>query len=434
MKKTKITIIVICALLLIVGILFGTYKLFFAPHRGTVSDLAYTSSLSNTLTKDQAAADIDYMLKLLKQRHPACIDELPEAVASQSRLEKDNLPEQVTVLQIWQASARILAQLNDAHTKVDINMEIDEQIPISFRFSNDKLYCDEGENAGNAIVSIGGISVEDLLRTFKTQFSYEQDGYAEYRFARLCRWKDDLAFLNVDVSIPLVIAFETPDGKISETYTFESYEPEQDAQATPFVTYVIDNENKVGIFTLTECNYNDLYRETLNRFFAEVKDNQIQTVIVDLQNNGGGNSMVANEFIRYLDVDEYFSFGNVDIRCGSILIKIKKSKIINSKIKDLLFQGDVYVLTAPRTFSSATDFATMISDNGIGKIVGETSGGMPSSYGDTLLFQLPNSKLTYTVSYKQFHRPDESKDSLPLIPDYPLPARDALEKVYELVR
>lgn len=59
------------------------------------------------------------------------------------------------------------------------------------------------------------------------------------------------------------------------------------------------------------------------------------------------------------------------------------------------------------TNSSETYFA-MISDNNLGKIVGKLSGGNPTCYGDTLFFQLKNSKIRYTISHKKMRRPNNT--------------------------
>jgi len=99
-----------------------------------------------------------------------------------------------------------------------------------------------------------------------------------------------------------------------------------------------------------------------------------------------------------------------------------------------VFSGDVYVLTSTDSFSAAMDFATLLSDNGLCTVVGEIPGNMPSSYGDVLYFQTPNALLAFTVSYKYFMRPDESKSNLPLLPDVQISANDALEEALRLIQ
>ena len=91
------------------------------------------------------------------------------------------------------------------------------------------------------------------------------------------------------------------------------------------------------------------------------------------------------------------------------------------------YNGKLYALTSNYTFSSAMDFAVVISDNGLGKIVGEIPGNMPTCYGDKLTFQAPYSKLLCSVSFKKFYRVDRSKDEYPLIPDIEVSAKEAQE-------
>lgn len=79
-------------------------------------------------------------------------------------------------------------------------------------------------------------------------------------------------------------------------------------------------------------------------------------------------------------------------------------------------------------------FTTLIRDNNLGKVIGEPSGNKPSAYGDLLLFQLPNSKLPLTLTYKYFSRPDISKDlEEAIMPDYPIKQEQAIEELYRII-
>ena len=84
-------------------------------------------------------------------------------------------------------------------------------------------------------------------------------------------------------------------------------------------------------------------------------DNGINNVVVDLRNIGGGNSMVGNAFMRSIDVDSYRTW-DVDERYGWYLLK-QKNIVNQNKKKELVFDGNIYVLTSVQTFSSAMDFA-----------------------------------------------------------------------------
>ncbi len=84
------------------------------------------------------------------------------------------------------------------------------------------------------------------------------------------------------------------------------------------------------------------------------------------------------------------------------------------------FDGNLFVLTGPMTFSTAADFAALIKDLEVGKIVGGETGGLASSYGDVFSCELPNSGLRLGISYKYFLRPGGFDDGRGVIPDIPI--------------
>jgi C-terminal processing protease CtpA/Prc len=232
--------------------------------------------------------------------------------------------------------------------------------------------------------------------------------------------------------IPLVLENPNDSSRITAIFTLRKDTDSGDERDEPNFDYSIDSSAGVGVFALHQCVYDEEYKNGLRDFFTAVQENNIRSVIVDLRSNPGGNSLVANEFIRYLPAESYF-IGASEVRFGSILRKNKPQSRENQQLTPV-FSGDVYVLTGADTFSSATDFATLISDNKLGTVVGEVPGNMPSSYGDILYFQTPNAGLVFTVSYKYFIRPDASKSDSPLIPDVAVHAKDALIETIRLIR
>ena len=98
-----------------------------------------------------------------------------------------------------------------------------------------------------------------------------------------------------------------------------------------------------------------------------------------------------------------------------------------------MFGGNIYVLTSSNTFGSATLAAEILQDNGMGSVVGEACGNLPSGYGEVAAFETPNSALLFQISSKQFYRIDEKKNGQPIIPDYRVDPDQALEKALELI-
>ena len=69
--------------LIILALCFGLYKLFFDPHRGTIMYFTVSEKLDKTLSREEAIEDLDLMMHYLKERHPACLQNIPEEVITQ---------------------------------------------------------------------------------------------------------------------------------------------------------------------------------------------------------------------------------------------------------------------------------------------------------------------------------------------------------------
>lgn len=102
-------IFVICA-----TALYGAWRIWLDPYRGTVSTFEQSEKLDTVLTGMQAAEDLKYIVGRLRERHPACISGLPAAVQKEYEQEYAELSEstEVTVLSLWQSASRVLACLD----------------------------------------------------------------------------------------------------------------------------------------------------------------------------------------------------------------------------------------------------------------------------------------------------------------------------------
>lgn len=383
-----------------------------------------TLPTDSVLTAEQALEDFDFIYRMISENHPCFLDDsgLDKEINSVYESKRKSLAEspEITVKTLWRSASEMCHTLGDAHTIV---------VPITDTYAEDWSKINGGE-----VVSIDGVPCADLLADFRSFFSYEPqvDFYADHMFGQVILRKSFLELLGIDTSdgadYEIIIDGET----VTEHYDFvEGADVKGDDSGAELCSYTVDKENSIGIFTLNECVVNNEYKTALKTFFGEVKDNNIRTVAVDLRENGGGNSFVINEFLKYIDVDEYTLFGGIDERKGGKLKNRSAEREKNKKF-DNAFDGELYALTSNFTFSSGMNFAVAIADNNIGKIIGEIPGNMPGHYGDKLSFQCPNSGLIVSVSYKKFHRADSTKDGQPLIPDVIVEAERAIETLYQI--
>ena len=306
-KKLIFGVIAICAVMLVLGG-FMYYKLCMDPYRGTVKNREYSKELDALLSMEEALEDLEYMMERFRNHHPAWLEENNknvESVEKQYGAEVAAIREtqgEIPVLALYQAASRIAAKMHDGHTYPYWSGEV-------VRYIHDFSQV----NTLGKPITIDEIPAVELLDAYKQVTAYELEFYVEEQFwSQVIISEYALRLCGVDTTDGITMSFEE-DGvmteyhydfvPIAEVKGFEYSEEEE-----PWVSYEIDKENSVGIFTLTTCVNDEEYRKVLDDFFAEVFAENIENVVVDLRYNGGGNSAVANEFITYLNVEEYDSW------------------------------------------------------------------------------------------------------------------------------
>lgn len=414
MNKLRVTALLLAVILAVGGIVLKI------SGYDAQTDFEPTLPLDTRLSSEQAQKDLKYVYDTVRAKHPLfLIDDGAEKrfgdvyiKLRRELMDKDS----VTVNELWEKSAELVCTLDDAHTIVTAS---------GTEYVNGGNEISKAYNDGT-LVSIDGISADSMKEHFKKVFPCEPQVsfYADYMFGVVLEYGSWLTLLGADVSDGIDVVF----GENAKHFDMTDEPPER--KQLELCSYKIDKENSLGVFTLNRCEMSAEYTDRLSEFFSAVRDNNIGNIAVDLRSNGGGTTEVINEFLRYINISDYKLFGGTDIRIGGNLISYRDEITPNKHVENA-FDGRVYVLTSQYTFSSAMDFAMVIHDNGIGKVIGETPGNMPTAYGDKLSFQLPESKLVLSVSYKKFYRVDINKSEEPLIPDCTVNADEALEKLVE---
>ena len=422
----KLAVVIIVFVIISV---YSIYQLLINPYRETTNEYVTTLPLETELTKKQILGDIDYVIGKLRERHPAWlekenkrVDAVEAKYSDMRKMINDDEKNSYTVLEEWQILSRIMNQLYDGHSRVDF-------------FSDSEKYIDDFSQIneyGNPI-TINGEPTEKILESFLNLFQCERVEFAQAVFGEYIKQELYLNWLGVDTSDGVTFKYVTDSGEKEYHYSFVPYEnvANNDVEESEWVNYEIEEKDNLAIFTLKECDYNDLYVNTVNEFFDKVDSTDIENVIVDLRGNGGGNSYVANEFLSHLNIDGYMGLSG-DVRYGNFLIHNEPYYYTVEK-KENAYDGKVFILTDVFTFSSAMDFAMFFKDNNLGTVVGEASGNMPEAYGDMLRFTVPNSKLAFSVSYKKWHRIDQSKCDEPIKPDYECKSQDVLDYAKQLI-
>lgn len=84
------------------------------------------------------------------------------------------------------------------------------------------------------------------------------------------------------------------------------------------------------------------------------------------------------------------------------------------------FDMPVYVLVNRYSYSNAVTFAAMIQDYGLGKIIGEETSDLATTYGAMESFRLPHSGIKVSYPKALIIRPNGDQSSRGVVPDLPL--------------
>ncbi|MCM1489018.1 MAG: S41 family peptidase [Firmicutes bacterium] len=441
--KRKLPAKIIISVFSVWGICISLFSSYCNPYWNSITfksggSLYYCKDYDCELTYEQAKADLDYAYKYLKKLHPAFYKEIPAEVKERYDSADANLKsaEKITVNLLASEIQGMFFLLGDAHTNLSLNYP--EERYMKYIYSHNK--------AGDTLVGINGQSLESLLKKGSPCYgkvSYEVSSWGVIRLKKYLSTLEGLDYLGIPADKGITYNYESESGektdRFAEESDFLSYEEyvkfngiaDDIAEETSFVSYTVDKDLNAAVLTLDECNYNSEYINTLKSMFAEIKAQGIENLAVDLRENGGGNSLVANEFFRYLDIDS-FKEGGSDWRLGCFMLNFPDQVSQNRRYEDLLFEGNVYLLTSNRSFSSAMLFAQFVKDNGLGTVIGEAPGNNPNGYGDISVFRLPNSGAVIQISTKHFYRID-NKEGL-IDPDIPCKADQALDSFYSAIK
>lgn len=122
------------------------------------------------------------------------------------------------------------------------------------------------------------------------------------------------------------------------------------------------------------------FADFTNELFEAVDRAGLTRIVVDLRNNGGGDSAVLQPFLAELAARPTL---------------------------------EVYVLIGRRTFSSALMNAIELDQQADALLVGEATGGRPNHYGEVRSFRLPNSQIQVSYATRYFRMlPNDDPSSL----------------------
>jgi hypothetical protein len=194
----------------------------------------------------------------------------------------------------------------------------------------------------------------------------------------------------------------------------------------------------VGWFSLNAMRVTPAYERAVAAFFQAVERAGITRVAVDLREDEGGSSFAGEPFLLQMGVTRYRDYLKIQsldpksLRAQlERLERLLKKRLPRQYVAHMpvpsappagrRFRGTLYIVTGPRTFSSAMEFAADVKYNHIGRIIGEPPGETVTGPGEVLEFrEHPPSGIPMQVSTRVWTWPGLPQGAL-VQPDIPVP-------------
>ncbi len=420
--------------------LVGINSVFHGPTEWLVVDGAKAlgqGAFPETQTvSDKQLEDLDDLLARLSAVHPRTVDGLPTGVQKRADEARMALAKPLDPLMVWSHLARVVAAMGDGHTGLRMPA-MKAGLMHDFLWLGDDLVILKAPRKGDLqpgdqVLSVGGLTPLQFLERSRSWFGSENEGASRVRSLSILKSEEGLRILGALEEGKVAFEVQRGDERLEV-----SVEPGGGAFGGRFGRRArpsYDKEVNLAVLPIPDLNPKHANQEAFAAFFEEVAKQGITRVAFDVRENPGGHSGAVTELVAMIRNDGWTSFGgNVRTSAESMAQRSYEMAIGLSSHPGKRhpanpngFAGEVFVLTSPRTYSSAAWLPVLIQDNGLGKVVGEAPGNAPSRPGDLLMFELPNSGFQLHIAYKDWIRPDPTRDPAnELTPDFVVP--DTLE-------
>ena len=419
-------------------------------------------SLSFTLSREQAVADVDSLVSTITTVHPD-----PFTVITRTDFMSDiedvkaSLPDSIKGLDLFLRLAPLVAAIGDGHTNINATMLHYTQLEGP-RFLPLELFVDPitfvMTSGGKEVLEINGIGADQIVEAVLAMESGESRAF---RAISVRDWNTRVSVLYPAEEYTVLLR----QGEGMETLQLDGITYDRisaivpERKRKPFYDYRIMEDRNTAVLEFNSFNDGEKFAVFLDSMFTDINNRGIDNLIIDIRNNGGGNSILGDELFQYISPVPFTQFGKMTLRVSEPirgkamkegasaeeweLMKRDTILVFDSDDSDLHAlrenplrftapDKNIYLLTSVASFSSATDFAWAFRYFKMGTIVGAETGGYIVCFGDTIPFYLRNSHIPGNVSWKEFYGYGATDaERHPVYPNIEVRAGEALDYVLD---
>lgn len=411
------------------------------------------AELDRTFTKSDLAEDLADARAFIELVHPAPYERAPkERIDAAQAAAVAGVDRPLSRREFAPRMMRFLAAFEDGHTSGGFPSEDlwrfaktgGRFVPFDAVVDGDAVRVDpvyepvKDLAPGDRLLALDGRPIDAWI----AQLAETQSGPPELARAQATRDLKSLLWCE-GARTPIDVAWEKADGRRVERSlqgVIWHNRGEGVARANPsFEFRVLDGG--VGLIDYRGMNDADAWQAFLERTFTRLRDERLRGLVVDLRQNGGGNSTRGVELLEYLTDRPYKMAARKEWKMSAAYRDFMKARVhpairwlplqwfhpLGRKMwgadegeivtfdsesmqpapdadVPLRFHGPCVFLIGPRTFSSALMLADAVKTFSLATTMGEETAECPTGFGEVMPHVVPHTRLQFQVSSARWVR------------------------------
>jgi hypothetical protein len=357
---------------------------------------------------------------------------------------------------------KFAAFVNVAHAKIDFPEEVFQRFrsnggrifPIFLRIVDGRAYVGENYSnnknlrAGDEVHELNGVSMANWLDVTASHISADTDYIAnsllefmfpKYLWLELGELDSYELLIQSGAEKPLLIdvnARTQSEMQASISSIDQSFQLDSSSRISKMLNDKVAYLRPGPFYNIedpTSLWDNTNFKKIIDAAFLDFIKNKAETLIIDLRTNPGGDNSFSDHMLAWV-ADRPFRFSSkflikssdksaesnkrrLDSNKGEAVgvselfaqkyAEVPRGELFNFQISytqprnENRFYGDVYVLINRHSYSNAVNVAAIVQDYGFGRVVGEKTSDMATTYGAMETFKLDATGIT--VSFPKAH-------------------------------
>ncbi|RYZ23098.1 MAG: hypothetical protein EOO16_06515 [Chitinophagaceae bacterium] len=388
-------------------------------------------------------ADLDSLYAALRDNHPALYAQWPKADADRAfqRL-RAQVQAPMTRLEFYRLTMPFVSHFRDGHTYLELDLESPDMaayekaggryFPLRVAIIGERLFTREaagGAAAGTEIRGINGKASGKIIRELVADFPADGAENARASVERLFGW---MLWLRYGWGTRNRLELATASGKrnlelpgVDHDRMFANFFPNG-----PTRELELHPEVSLGVVHIRNYHQTAKSKQFIDSCFRVLRASGIRNVALDLRLNGGGDSEIGTYFLRHITTKPQVMTRSKSWRLGPLVTALPATHWMARTIEgqrrtftlagefltsppfepeplpalpdSLFLNARLFVLTSPRTFSSAHMTALAVKCSGMGTLIGQPTGERLDLTGEVLDYQLPHTRIGLSIPAAQY--------------------------------